>query len=72
MTSANISGDPAICDFNDVYATFENCPLVKGIIKGNCQSGTPTTVVDLTGDKPVVIRQGEITKEEIEKVFFEK
>ncbi len=72
VTSANISGDPAICDFNDVYATFENCPLVKGIIKGNCQSGTPTTVVDLTGDKPVVIRQGEITKEEIEKVFFEK
>lgn len=71
VTSANISGQPAQEDFNDVYATFENCPLVQGIIKGTCQSGTPTTVVDLTGEAPVIIRQGEITKEEIDKVFYE-
>ncbi len=71
VTSANISGKPSTEDFNDVYATFEPCEDVKGIIKGTCTSGTPTTVVDLTGDKPVILRQGEITKEQIEKIFFE-
>lgn len=69
VTSANISGQQALVHFNDVYDLFKDEPLVGGIIKGSCDSGRPTTVVDLTGDKIKVIRQGEITKEEIEAVF---
>lgn len=72
VTSANISGEGATKEFDDVYRTFRNSDLVKGIIKGTCQSGMPTTVVSLIGDAPKVIRQGEITKEEIEEVFFNK
>ncbi len=70
VTSANRSGEPALKDFKDVYDLFLNEPLVEGMIEGECQSGTPTTVVDLQGDSPLVIRQGEITKEEIESVFY--
>lgn len=70
VTSANLSGEPAIKDFNLVYKTFSNDSRVQGIIKGECNSGTPTTVVDLTKDRPVVIRVGEISLEDIEEAFY--
>lgn len=72
VTSANMSGQPSLDDFESVYEVFKDSDIVKGIVKGTCQSGTPTTVVDLTKDKPIVIRQGEITLEEIEKAFYNK
>lgn len=70
VTSANLSGEPAIKEFTKVYETFKNDGRVQGIIKGECNSGTPTTVVDLTKDKPVVIRVGEISLKDIEDVFY--
>lgn len=70
VTSANISGEPATAEFSEVYETFKDKEEVKGIIKGTCQSGMPTTVVDLTKEKPIVIRQGDITIDEIEKAFY--
>lgn len=69
VTSANMSGSPALKDYSDVEKTFENVPEVEAIVKGTCQSGTPTTVVDLTKEKPVILRQGEITEEEILSAF---
>lgn len=72
VTSANLSGQPALKAFQEVYDCFEKEADVKGIVEGTCDSGTPTTVVDLTGDAPVVVRQGEITKEEIETYFYQK
>lgn len=70
VTSANISGEKATSSFAEVFSTFENVSSVEAIIKGECDSGTPTSVVSFVGDKPVLIRQGEITKEEIEDVYF--
>lgn len=72
VTSANISGEPATAEFSEVYETFKDKEEVHGIVKGTCQSGTPTTVVDLTKEKPIIIRQGDITMEEIEKTFYNK
>lgn len=72
VTSANMSGQPSLDDFESVYKVFKDSEEVKGIVKGTCQSGTPTTVVDLTKDKPIVIRQGEITLKQIEEVFYNK
>ena len=72
VTSANISGEPATAEFSEVYETFKDKEEVHGIVKGTCQSGTPTTVVDLTKEKPIIIRQGDITMEEIEKAFYNK
>lgn len=70
VTSANISGQPSLKEFSDVYDVFKDSKEVKAIVKGECLSGTPTTVVSLMGDKPVVIRQGEITQKQIDDVFY--
>ena len=72
MTSANLSGQPSVKTKEEVEKIFENSPYVDGLVEGECFSGTPTTVVDLTKDEPIVIRQGDITKEEIDKAFFGK
>ena len=69
VTSANISGEKATGNYDEVVSTFKDCPLVKGIIKGSCDSSIPTTVVDLTSSNPIIIREGQITLEAIEKVF---
>jgi tRNA threonylcarbamoyl adenosine modification protein (Sua5/YciO/YrdC/YwlC family) len=70
VTSANISGQPALTLYKDVHRTFKNDPSVLGIVPGKCDSLVPTTVVDLTGDKPVLVRQGEITLDLIADAFF--
>ncbi len=70
VTSANMSGEKATPDYEDVLRIFRNSEEVKGIVKGTCKSGTPTTVVDLTKEKPIVLREGEITLSEIESVFY--
>lgn len=72
VTSANISGQPSLKDYQSVYDIFQSSEEVKGIVKGVCDSGTPTTVVSLVSDKPVVIRQGDITQKQIEEVYFGK
>jgi len=35
---------------------------------GRCPGGKESTVVDLTGEKPVIVRQGAIPQEEIELI----
>ncbi len=70
VTSANMSGEKATPDYEDVLRIFRDSEEVKGIVKGTCKSGTPTTVVDLTKEKPIVLREGEITLSEIESVFY--
>ncbi len=70
VTSANISGEKATSSFAEVSSTFESSSLVEGIIKGDCDSGTPTSVVSFIGERPVLLRQGEISIEEIDDVYF--
>lgn len=70
VTSANLSGQPSVKSEEEVIDIFKDSPYVEGLVEGKCQSGTPTTVVDLTKDAPIVIRQGDITKEEIDKAYF--
>ena len=70
VTSANISGQPSISDYELVKQVFVLNHDVQGIVKGTCVSSIPTTVIDLTGEKPVLVRQGEIKLEDVEKVFL--
>ncbi len=70
VTSANRSGSPALKDRKNVIEVFKDSPLVKAIVEGKCESGTPTTVVSLVGDSPLIIRQGDVKKEEINRAFF--
>ena len=64
--SANISGRPSPTRAKHVYEEMNH--RVSGIIMGNdCVYGLESTVLDLTGEIPTILRPGSITKEQLEK-----
>ncbi|MDO4176738.1 MAG: L-threonylcarbamoyladenylate synthase [Bacillota bacterium] len=63
--SANISGSPSPTRAKDVIADMDG--RIDAIIQGDdCRVGIESTVVDMTGDVPVILRPGIITAEAIE------
>ena len=68
--SANISGRPSPTRAKHVYEEMNN--RVEGIILGgDCTFGLESTVLDMTGDTPTILRPGSITKEDLECVIGE-
>ena len=66
--SANISGRPSPTRAKHVYEEMNH--RVSGIIMGNdCVYGLESTVLDLTGEIPTILRPGSITKEDLEQVI---
>ncbi len=63
-TSANISGEPAIT--NGAVARREFDGLVDLIIDGGEVGGDASTVLDLTSSPERLLREGPVTREEIE------
>ncbi len=68
--SANISGRPSptkgkhVCD--------EMNGRVSGIIVGgDCDFGLESTVIDMTSEKPMILRPGSVTKEQMEQIIGE-
>jgi len=66
-TSANLSGKPNALTADEVYAQFGN-KIDLIIDGGRCPGGRESTVIDVTGDTPIVIREGAISTEEINQV----
>lgn len=67
-TSANLSGKPSALTAGEVYSQFgDRIDLV--IDGGGCPGRKESTIVDLTGEKPVILREGAITREELEQVY---
>lgn len=65
--SANISGRPSPTSLKHVLADLDG--KVDFIIDGGyCEVGVESTVVDTTGDYPVVLRPGYITKAQIDEI----
>ncbi len=67
-TSVNPSGKPAAKDAKEIAAYFKegiDCLLDAGPMPG----GIGSTVVDITEDKPVIIREGVISSEKIVKAL---
>lgn len=63
-TSANLSGSPDLLDLDSIERQLGN--LVDYIIRaGPAPEGTGSTVVDITGDEPRLLREGAISLEEI-------
>lgn len=63
--SANLSGSPSPTRAGDVIADLDG--RVDAIISGeDCRVGIESTVLDLTGDVPTILRPGIITAESIE------
>jgi L-threonylcarbamoyladenylate synthase len=69
-TSANLSGKPSALTAGEVYSQFgDNIDLV--IDGGRCPGGRESTIVDVTGEVPVVLREGAISREELQRVCGE-
>ena len=65
--SANRSGRPSPTTAADVYEDMQGrIPLI--LDGGSCAVGVESTVVDLTGDTPCVLRPGAVTAEDIAAV----
>lgn len=66
--SANISGKPSGTSFSHVFEDFNG--KISGIIKSkNCEIGLESTVVDLTTKRPVLLRAGGVSFEELKAVM---
>ena len=66
--SANISGRPSPTRAGDVIADM-NGRIDAVIQDDDCRVGIESTVLDMTGDTPVILRPGIITAEDIEAVL---
>ena len=56
-TSCNPSGQPAARTEREVRDYF---PALAAVVPGDAPGGAPSTVVDATGSRPLVLRQGAI------------
>ena len=66
--SANLSGSPSPTRARDVIADMDG--RIDAIIQGDdCRVGIESTVVDMTGETPVILRPGIITAEDIQVVL---
>ena len=66
-TSANLSGRPSALTADEVYSQFgDKIDLI--IDGGRCLGGKESTIIDVTGKTPVVLREGAVSKEEFKRV----
>src|SRR3990172_3895887 len=66
-TSANLSGKPSPLTAEEVFAQLGD--RVDFIIDGGrCPGGKESTIIDVSGAKPVLVRVGAIPRAEIERV----
>lgn len=67
-TSANLSGHPSPLTAEEVYSQLgDKIELI--IDGGKCPGGKESTIIDVSGERPLLIREGAIAKEEIERVY---
>lgn len=64
VTSANISGQPSPATAQEVYEQLNGrIPLI--LDGGKTPGGVPSTLVDCTGESPVILREGPITLDQL-------
>jgi len=66
-TSANLSGKPSPLTAGDVRAQLGG-KIDLIIDGGRCPGGKESTIVDLTGETPVILREGAISQEKLKQV----
>ncbi len=67
-TSANTSGEPSNITAINVFTQIgDKVDLV--IDNGKCPVGIVSTIIDVTGDVPVIIREGAVTRKELEEFY---
>jgi L-threonylcarbamoyladenylate synthase len=69
-TSVNKSGSVSLIDLEEIFEVFPGLAIVDGGEMGGLR--VESTVLDLTGEKPSILRKGAVTKEQIENVLGEE
>ena len=64
MTSANQSGEPTCENLDEIE---KSCPLLDGMMEGRVVFSKSSTIVDCSSDEIELLREGPITKEQIEE-----
>jgi L-threonylcarbamoyladenylate synthase len=65
-TSANLSGQPSALTAEEAREQLGS--MVDYIIKGECPGGRESTVVDLSGESPVILREGALSIEILRQI----
>ena len=66
-TSANLSGQPSPLTADEVYGQLGG--KIDFVIDGGwCPGGKESTIIDVSGEKPMILREGAISRTEIERV----
>ena len=64
--SANLSGHASPTDAEQVYRDLDG--RIAAVVDGGpCSVGVASTILDISGDTPVILRHGTITREQIEQ-----
>jgi L-threonylcarbamoyladenylate synthase len=66
-SSANLHGEPPLTTAAEVAEAFAQS--VDVVVDGGICPGNASTVVDLTGDVPVVLREGVVSRSAVEAAF---
>lgn len=69
VTSANMSGEKAANDENEVLQQLDG--RIAAVVKGHSLSAIPSTIIDLTAKQIKILRQGEITLDQIQPYLKE-
>ena len=67
VTSANIHGQSTPTSIDEIRNMFISSNIVAYIDDGT-RNGSPSTIVDMTAEKPVILRQGSISAQQIDSV----
>ena len=67
VSSANISGKDNCFNTDDVIRQLDG--RIAGIVEGESGGSMASTIVDMTGDEPLIIREGPITYNQINEVL---
>lgn len=67
--SANVSGQESGTEFTKILSQFSE--KLEGVADDQALTGIDSTILDLSGDKAKILRQGSISREEIQKVIPE-
>jgi tRNA threonylcarbamoyl adenosine modification protein (Sua5/YciO/YrdC/YwlC family) len=66
-TSANRHGSPALTDAGAVARDLGGGVVL--VVDGGRRAGVPSTVVDVTGARPVVVREGSVSEAAVERAL---
>jgi len=70
-TSANFSGEPPLIRSIDIRNIFEKAYPRPSLFldAGDLENNLPSTVLDLTGSQPKILRMGPVTKKDLMRMF---